>query len=184
MKTLLILIFMVVPGYAQDIYTFEQVDIMPSQFDGQSVVIGEGLQVHPNIEKLARDFEDGTHGVRVYSDKLYSGVLQDDYLNILAGPNLSYTIINSLSDKDDYFDAKITGNVAQITTIRDATYWTITLTKIELLDENGDSTEDLTDAEITPIENPVLTERARWDANGDNRIGIEEAIHALQIVSE
>lgn len=26
-------------------------------------------------------------------------------------------------------------------------------------------------------------ERARWDANGDNKIGLEEAINALQVIS-
>jgi hypothetical protein len=180
---LMVMIFSPVLAHEDaEIYTFEQVDIMPSQFEGQSVVISGGLQVHPNIEKLSRDFEDGTHGVRVYSDKLYSGVLQDDYLNILAGPNLSYTIINSLSDYDDYFDARITGNVAQITTLRGDTYWTFYITKIEMLDADGEPTEELTDAEITPIENPVLAERERWDAGNDNRIGLEEAVRALQII--
>jgi hypothetical protein len=29
----------------------------------------------------------------------------------------------------------------------------------------------------------ALQERARWDANGDNKIGLEEAIRALQIIS-
>lgn len=29
----------------------------------------------------------------------------------------------------------------------------------------------------------ILDERSRWDANGDNKIGLEEAIRALQIVS-
>jgi hypothetical protein len=29
----------------------------------------------------------------------------------------------------------------------------------------------------------ILEERSRWDANGDNKIGIEEAIRALQIIS-
>ena len=33
------------------------------------------------------------------------------------------------------------------------------------------------------LDQRVLNERRRWDINGDNKISLEEAIHALQVVS-
>jgi len=145
MRYLLIIILFAVPGYAM---TYEQADIMPSQFDGQSITIDGGLRVHPNIEKQTYDFDDGTHGVKCYSDTVYSGYFTETKLNLLAGPNLSYTIVNSLSESDDYIDARITGNVEYHTTIRDKTAYVLWITKIELLDAEGEVTQELTDAEI------------------------------------
>lgn len=43
--------------------------------------------------------------------------------------------------------------------------------------------ETLTGPTDEGCENSVAAERRRWDANNDNRIGLEEAIRALQVVS-
>ncbi len=65
--------------------------------------------------------------------------------------------------------------------------WMCKTIQIERIDKDGNITETYIETgsqPTNPIEEAIQSERAKWDINMDNKIGLEEAIRALQVVSD
>jgi len=165
--------------------TVEQVDILPQNYDGQAVLFGN-VEFFRSINKFTGYFSDGRYGAMVKSDKLYSSMLEESYLNFFVPYNMAVAITNATLEEVAY-NANILCNISQETSVKNGetykTYWTCMITKLELIDETGAVTQTFTDEDTPAITNPVLEERARWDADGDNKLGLAEAIRALQAVT-
>ncbi|MCK9362160.1 MAG: hypothetical protein M0P74_00935 [Syntrophales bacterium] len=95
-----------------------------------------------------------------------------DYLTnlIVAGTHVT---VSATITKDDYYLLDIDlGGANQGA-------WVATVTTAAAIPYNYYTKQELDQSAI----NGALQERARWDVNGDNKIGLEEAIRALQIIS-
>lgn len=56
---------------------------------------------------------------------------------------------------------------------------------LRLIEDQGLDVSEFVDVAAVEMDVPmaVMAERSRWDVDGDNKIGMAEAIHALQIMS-
>lgn len=192
MKKLIVLLAFLSSGLAwgQDYphYTIEQVDFAPQNYLGLTVFFSDD-SFYSSLYKATK-FGDTRYGVAVDSigGSLYFSTFSNDHITFYAATGLAGNIIN-LQLPSGFYDSNLVCIIekAVITEYSGVnTYWLCKIIRIEMLDSSGNITRTLIDEAAptaNPLEEAVKAERARWDANGDNKIGIEEAIRALQIVS-
>ena len=172
-------------------YTIEKVNFAPELYFGLIVQFDETTLYPYSLTKDPR-FSNPHYGLRIYSKglgSLYLEDFEDDDITFYAGYDLASNIVNE-QFVEHYFKANLLCAIEKATvTYTDGTVktlWMSKIIKISVIDNSGNVIRILTD-QSTPLTNPiadaVTAERARWDANGDNKIGLEEAIRALQIVS-
>jgi len=191
------IIFLVIfyfPGFAwgQDYlhYTIEQVSFTPESYLGLTVFF-DGAQFQPSLYKETK-FGDVKYGIDVQSKGGFYYFDGFYYMNITfyVAPGFAAQIVN-LQISSGYHKANLTCTIEKTTALYyDGTtkpYWLAKVLKIEMFDYAGNAANVMVDETapqpIDPVGDAIKAERARWDANGDNKIGIEEAIRALQIVS-
>ena len=189
--TILLLFAFPASAFSQDYprYTIEQVDFAPDLYRGMTIYF-DGVKFDPALAKQTI-LGDDRYGLWITSKNgaLYGKYISTDDITFYAAAGLAANIVNSQFAAGDY-KSNIVASIEKATApdyygvIK--TYWLAKIIRIEMLDSTGSITRVMID-EAAPTTNPindaVLAERARWDANGDNRIGIEEAIRALQTIS-
>jgi len=186
-------------AWGQDYPTpkIEQVNINPDYYVGL-IVRFNNVEIQPNPGLFdAPSYLDG------YTTKIYDYWLwSENKVSLSSGPSmfsydldvytfqpLATAIVNAGLTLDKYFKANITCKVEKATGksfyARPESYYLCRILAIDITSATGNiiSLTDGAALPANPIQEAVNAERARWDANGDNKIGIEEAIRALQIVS-
>lgn len=186
-------------GHGQDYQTpkIEQVNINPDYYVGM-VVQFKNVEIKPNPELF-----DAPSYFDAYINKIYGYWLwSENKITLFIGPNmfiydlsvytfqpLAAAIVNSGLALDEYFKANITCKVEKAagksSYARAEPYYLCRMLNIDITSATGDliSLNDGAALPTDPVQTAIVNERSRWDANGDNKIGIEEAIRALQVVS-
>ena len=167
--------------------TLEQVDLLPENYTGL-VVYFDRVKFFPDISKLKiTSFEQPIYGVTIGSQggKLYSGYLDEDEINFYVSEDFATDIIYA-DLGSDLLDANLICEIERKTTFDgQKTYWMCEILCIEIRGEEAEIASVLEETGIlppNPMEAAVAAERSRWDADGDGRIGLPEAIRALRVV--
>jgi hypothetical protein len=176
-------------GQDYPVYTAEQVAFDPESYLGMTVYF-EYVTLFPALSK-STTFGDEKYRVSVngrYGGS-YGSWGWDDEITFYLGRGIAGKIINAQLG-DYYYKANFLCSIEKkslLTSGATTIYWLARIAKIEILDSSknivASFTDDAEPAPANPIGDAVRAERARWDANGDNKIGLPEAIRALQIVS-
>jgi len=191
------IVFAVGMAWGQDYQTpkIEQVNVNPDYYVGQTVRFNS-LKIRPNPGLFnAPSYLDGyankIYGYNVWSEvSIYGGPnMFADYLAVYTLQPLAIAIVNSGLALDQYFKANIICTVEKAagksSYVRSDPYYLCQILSVDITNETGMiiSLNNGMPLPADPIQNAIKVERARWDANGDNKIGIAEAIRALQTVS-
>jgi hypothetical protein len=166
--------------------TVEQVDLLPENYTGL-VVYFDRVKFFPDISsRKITSFEQPIYGVTIGSPggKLYSGYLDEDEINFYVGEDFATDIIYADLGSDLLY-ANLICEVERKTTFDgQKTYWMCEVLRIEIRGEEAEISSVLEETGIlppNPIEAAIAAERSRWDADGDGRIGLPEAIRALRV---
>mgnify|MGYP005848606179 CR=1 FL=1 len=166
--------------------TMEQVDLLPDNFDGL-VLYFDKVNFFPNIREIT-SFDQTIYGVSVNSKdgKYYSGSLDENEINFYVTENFATDIIYA-NLGDDIQNANLFCAVETKTTSDgEKTYWMCKIIKIEIRGDEGSISQVLEETGSlppNPLEEAIAEERSKWDAVGDGKIGLPEAIRALQITA-
>ncbi len=166
--------------------TMEQVAFAPENWEGITVFFDGGI-FYTSIAKDEK-FGDIRYSTTVLSkdSSVYTGGFSLSRITFYMTSGLATNIVNAgLPSHNDANLLCIIEKEVIEEYGKEVTYWLVKIIKIELLDKDDNITKTLIDDGATPtnpIEEAVKAERAKWDANGDNKIGLEEAIRALQTV--
>ncbi len=165
--------------------TMEQVDLLPDNFEGLTVFFDDtgfysGITKDTSFDNVIYitngRSKDGTY---------YSGYLDEDEINFYVSEEFATDIIYADLGKE-YHDANMFCTIEKKTASDEKTYLMAKIIKVELRGSEGNITKTLEETGTTPlnpIEEAVAVERTKWDVNLDNKIGLPEAIRALQIVA-
>ncbi|MFZ4439553.1 MAG: hypothetical protein ACOYOS_14080 [Syntrophales bacterium] len=199
-KIIVLLVFLFsCPAWGQVYPTIkiEQVNINPAYYVGL-IVRFNNVEIQPNPGLF-----DAPKYLDSYVNKIYDYWLwSENKVSLSAGPNmygygvevytlqpLAAAIVNADLALDKYFKANITCQVEKAvgksSYARPEPYYLCRTLAIDITGATGNiiSLTDGVALPADPIQTAILNERARWDADGDNKIGIAEAIRALQITS-
>jgi len=174
--------------------TMEQVNFSPENYEG-STVFFDGATFQPDFKKRS-EFNDIIYTFYVKSKngdsyiELHYGHKNSGQINFYVTEGFAGELINAQIEPGNH-NANLLCVVEKQNAIiwpyEEQTYWFCKVVRIELLDSEGNITKtyiETGESLPSPCEEAVKAERAKWDANGDNKIGLEEAIRALQVVSE
>ncbi|MCP4109210.1 MAG: hypothetical protein GY749_27410 [Desulfobacteraceae bacterium] len=162
--------------------TVEQVNILPDNFDGLTVYF-DSAEFYSNIKKDI-SFDNVIHitAGRSKDGTYYSSSLKEDEINFYVSEAFATDIIFADLGGDSY-DANLFCTIEKKTASDgEKHYWMAKIIKVEIRGTEGQITQTLQETGTLPP-SPVAAERAKWDINMDNRIGLEEAIRALQITA-
>ncbi len=167
--------------------TMEQVNVLPQNYEDFTVVF---YNVEFKPDPTRKDFEayfDGYTGVvyclgsvRSEGGTFFTFPNPFDFdMNLYMSQSLAAKIIGDYTDIDNYHNANFTCIVeiatGKDTLERDESYCLPKIIKIEMLDSDGNVEATYTDDGTLPT-NP-------WDVDLNGKIGLEEAIYILQLVS-
>jgi len=168
--------------------TIEQVELLPDNFDGL-VVYFDKVRFFPNIsEREITSFDNTIYGVSVSSKdgKYYSGSLDENDISFYVNEDFATDIIYA-DLGSDMLNANLFSTVETKTTSDgEKSYWMCKITKIEIRGEEGGISQILEETGTlppNPVEEAIAKERSVWDADGDGKIGLPEAIKALQVTA-
>lgn len=166
--------------------TMEQVDLLPDNFAGL-VLYFDKVKFFPNIsERQITSFDKTIYGVSVNSKdgKYYGGSLEEDEINFYVNEKFATDIIYA-NFGDDIQNANLFCAVEKKNTSDgEKTYWMCKILQIEIRGDEGSISQVLEETGTlppNPVEEAIAEERSKWDAAGDGKIGLPEAIRALQI---
>ncbi|MCP4104339.1 MAG: hypothetical protein GY749_02205 [Desulfobacteraceae bacterium] len=171
--------------------TMEQVDINPEGYTGLTVkFMGAAFKPNPTLFNAPDNFED-------FDDKFYTYIIYSKgSVTFFVGPNpntfklsfyssqiLASALVNSGLDLKTKYNANIICQIEKTTGKsfvykRDEPYYLCRIYKIEQLDDEGTIVATYEDEGELPL-NPL----EKWDIGLDGKIGLEEAIRALQITA-
>ncbi|MGE0084116.1 MAG: hypothetical protein AB7S75_06810 [Desulfococcaceae bacterium] len=173
--------------------TMEQVNFSPENYEGTTVYF-DGATFQPDFRKVD-EFNPVIYTFYVkskngdYYIELHYGHSNSGEINFYVTKGFAGELINAQIEPGNHKANLLCTVEKQNATIwpyEEQTYWLCKVIKIELLDSEGNITKTYVETGQplpSPCEEAVKTERARWDVNGDDKIGLEEAIRALQVVS-
>lgn len=170
--------------------TMEQVDFAPENWEGMTVFFdGGAFNTGFNDEDKFGDIKYGTNvwskDGEIYMATVFSS---NNDITFYMTKGLATNIVNAELPK--YNDGANFLCIIEKEVIeeygKENTYWMSKIIKIELLDDDGNITDTFIDDGATPtnpIEEAVQAERAKWDVGLDGKIGLPEAIRALQVIA-
>ncbi len=183
-------------GWADDEYpnpTMEQVNFSPENYEGATVFF-DGATFQPDFSKKD-DFDNiiYTFYVKSKNGDIYIEVhyahKNSGEINFYVNETFAGELINAQFEPGNHkanLLCVVEKQNAEIWPYEEQTYWLCKVIKIELLDSEGNITETYVETGASlpsPCEEAVKAERERWDVGNDNKIGLPEAIKALQITS-
>jgi hypothetical protein len=172
--------------------TMEQVNFSPATYEGMTLKFNNSW-FNPSPAKETK-FGEPIYGVMIKSPNgtYYSSLFYGDQITFYLSNSLAAVVVNAGLSTSSYYSANITCTVEKIAYLPytwsvPQVYWLCRIVKIETLSVAGNIRDTFADGDMELpkyyTQQEFNVERARWDANGDNKIGLEEAIRALQIVS-
>ena len=174
--------------------TMEMVNFAPESYEGMTVVF-DNARFKPDFRKWPSQFDDILHTFFVTSEngdyykELHYGVgilESSDEINFYVTEAFAGELIFAQLDSG-YHKANLTCVVERLMFENEYPGWMCRVIKIEELDNDGavigTYTETGQPLPDNPCEEGIKAERERWDAGNDNKIGLPEAINALQIAS-
>jgi len=175
--------------------TMEMVNFSPESYVGMTVVF-ENASFKPDFRKIS-EFENVLYTFYVkskngdsYIEIHYHSLKDSEEINFYVAEAFAGELINEQLEPG-YHKANLTCIIERLTgtAYDDQSYpcWMCKVIKIEELDDEGNIiatyTETGSPLPESVCEAGILSERERWDADGDNKIGLAEAIRALQIAA-
>ena len=176
--------------------TMEMVNFAPESYAGMTVVFDNASfkpdfrdqdEFNPIVYTFYVKSKNGDSYIEIH----YGMVKDSEEINFYVTKAFAGELIFAQLDPG-YHKANLTCLLEQLTgiySLDDQEYpcWMCKVIKIEELDDEGNIIATYTETGAPLPENVceagITSERERWDADGDNRIGLAEVIRGLQILS-